>query len=825
MSGRLARWWMLPALVVGVLAVVASPADGQGDDDITAEPVDSTEGLPIDVVPNGGDTRVAVPPSSPTAVEIRIDVEQILAINERDSRFEVDAVLTARWFDKRGLDECTSRQVHHGGSAAEMLKMTRWSPAFVVVDGRGPRQTTALEVSVSCEGIVRYEERFTVAVTQRFTDLNDFPVDDHDIRFQVAPFGRAGQEAIRFEALDGDDNCESSLQKSADKFEAEEWEFTALPCVIVASPPSITTWMRIDRLSRYYWMNIVAPLVLIVSISWIVFWMKPVLHERLGVSITVLLTVVAFDFLTGDSLPKLSFTTRIDQFYNASYLFVALTIVASFFATRRRTGVSFERIADGDERTDDEHDTSERDADEVGTIDRFSRYAFPPSYALVVILVVGFGVASPGRGEVTSERRVPPEREVTTTTLGGVATTTLGGVTTTTLGGDNDEGTDAVIELTDERPERSGTISEPGEQFEYRVCGFADEVRSLRMQRQPLGEDESLDPVLDLYAEDGTLVTFDDDGAGGFDSLIVLPRADACYALVASDVTGEGTGHYALTLSIGEAEAAGVDVAAQFGDVDERFGVSFDRLNEEPTKLDPGDELSESIDEPGQVRPYYVCSDDVSGGYVTMKWATRLIDGGFDPLLVLYDGNGGFVAVDDDGAGGLDSQLVLPTSDDCYVLVASEVSMQAIGKFTLSFEAGEPAVVDDALSAEFDEAELLFGAGFEQLLIDAVELRPDEVLRESIDEPGEVDSYRVCSQSDDVLVSVMRRLRVTPESQLDPWLALVSVDGLLLRVDDDSAGNFGSRIALPWGNDCHLLLAGDVRGAFTGEYALTTMTE
>ncbi len=54
------------------------------------------------------------------------------------------------------------------------------------------------------------------------------------------------------------------------------------------------------------------PLLLIVAISWAVFWMDYEdmnLADRMSVSFTSVLTVVAFDFVSSDSLPKLSYAT------------------------------------------------------------------------------------------------------------------------------------------------------------------------------------------------------------------------------------------------------------------------------------------------------------------------------------------------------------------------------------------------------------------------------------------------------------------------------------------------------------------------------------
>lgn len=162
--------------------------------------------------------------------------------------------------------------------------------------------------------------------------------------------------------------------------------------------PTATFALSIERRSMFYVWNIILPLFLIVSISWVVFWGNRgmSLAERVAISITCLLTVVAFDFLTGDSLPKLAFTTRLDAFYNWSYLFVAFTVVESVISAKRPTPTT---VAAG---RDDEHDADRGEAMPVAMsvppptrIDQVSRWLIPLAYVVAVSLSL-FGVFSPG---------------------------------------------------------------------------------------------------------------------------------------------------------------------------------------------------------------------------------------------------------------------------------------------------------------------------------------------------------------------------------------------------------------------------------------------
>ena len=67
---------------------------------------------------------------------------------------------------------------------------------------------------------------------------------------------------------------------------------------------------------------------IIAAMSWVVFWLDPkYVPARMSVTITSMLTLVAYRFLLGGDLPQLSYLTRMDHFLIGSTLLVLLTVV------------------------------------------------------------------------------------------------------------------------------------------------------------------------------------------------------------------------------------------------------------------------------------------------------------------------------------------------------------------------------------------------------------------------------------------------------------------------------------------------------------------
>ena len=330
---------------------------------------------------NGGviSDTVAIPPAFPTEVVIGLGVIDIPRIDEREQFFEVDGRLFAIWvdpalaFDPDVVGDV--QRLYEGDAARQKLKTEIWSPGFELVDGQSARRTRGIAVTIDFDGTVFYEERFAATVSQEYR-LDDFPFDSHVISFRIEPFA---QDTTRVTFTSVDDYLASfgeTVPELGFSWQSDEWIFNGEDFAPTVNNDtdngfaSATFEIPIERKSGFYVTNVILPLLLIVAISWAVFWMDfedMSLADRLTVSVTSLLTVVAFDFVTSDSLPKLPYATRLDSLYTISYLFLALTVLASVVAHKRH-----HRGDNGDSK-----------------LDRLGRRFVPATYLVVVAMVLG----------------------------------------------------------------------------------------------------------------------------------------------------------------------------------------------------------------------------------------------------------------------------------------------------------------------------------------------------------------------------------------------------------------------------------------------------
>lgn len=312
--------------------------------------------------------NIASPPPGQYPVEVYVDLYglNIYRIDEREETFEIEAFIYADWFDDRlAFDPAvagTETKVFQGETAVEILKTDVWWPDFEVVDARGPRDRLHTTLTIDYDGFVTYTERFHANIWQPFF-FDEFPFDTHDISFSVAPFFYTSEQVV---FLGADDFADSAPEDRPDlSWETNEWSIDSIETSVDRGGDfefsTTTLSMAISRLPQFYISNVILPLFLIVSISWAVFWMdfgNMHLADRLSVSFTSVLTVVAFDFVTADNLPRLPYQTVLDVVITFSYVILTLSVLENVLA----------------------YLYFKKNENEIQRLDRIARWLFPVVY-------------------------------------------------------------------------------------------------------------------------------------------------------------------------------------------------------------------------------------------------------------------------------------------------------------------------------------------------------------------------------------------------------------------------------------------------------------
>lgn len=298
---------LLVAVVVAA-AATASPCVGQGVDEAAAAAA----------------PHAASPPTqagAPTVVHVALYVLDIDGIDSAQQTFTAGLFLVARWHDPR---------LAHEGLTMQRPLDEVWHPRLQLLNQQRLFTTFPENVEVLGRGDVIYRQRYWGSFSQPL-QLQTFPFDHQVIGTQVLAAGYS-QSEVRIEELVTAEGAKSGI---APRFSLPDWDvvnWTAKAGPVEVMPgqpgvPGLSFSIEVARQIGYYIVKIILPLSLIVAMSWISFWIDPEeISVNVSVAITSVLTIVAYCFAIGTSLPKLSYLTRMDAFILGSMLMVFLTV-------------------------------------------------------------------------------------------------------------------------------------------------------------------------------------------------------------------------------------------------------------------------------------------------------------------------------------------------------------------------------------------------------------------------------------------------------------------------------------------------------------------
>ena len=313
------------------------------------------------------------PPSRPTVIDIGFYLSDINDINEQQETFEFEGRLISSWTDPRlafdpeveGVDIKT-----YTGEFQFNEVFTGWWPQLVLTNLSGDFEQVAVILRVTPEGRLHLIQEITARAEMPMA-LQRFPFDRQVFTANFSVLGYEEDE-IRLEPdinhTGRDDNGVQIAQWNLKSIRVNTSLFQPhLEGDLTPTYSHFSVHLDMARQPQFMLRVVVFPLALLCMLCASVFWMD---HESLGdrmtISFTGLLTVVAYQFLIGGSLPTIEYFTLMDGFVYSTYGFIAATIVINL-------------TVDYLNRTD-RQDVGDR-------LDEKCRWIFPSSFLAVNLLI------------------------------------------------------------------------------------------------------------------------------------------------------------------------------------------------------------------------------------------------------------------------------------------------------------------------------------------------------------------------------------------------------------------------------------------------------
>jgi hypothetical protein len=333
----------------------AEAADASAQTDVTVPKVN-----PLLLPPSRNGAKIPV--------EIALRVVNLSNIDEVEQRFRMVAYLLAKWHDPRLA--FTPKAPWERFRVYDPDEV--WKPNFDFANGVIPHSAFDVTLRVFPDGTVRYYERASALLSNSF-HLRAFPFDRERLEILIhPPVSEAALVDFVIPAKDAPIGLEQRVYSSLAQWAIVGTQAKAEQIVVFNAETTSQMQFAIEvkRKFNFYIWKVFLPLLLMVVLSWSVFWIDvSELSSQVTISVTTILTVIAFAFAISSNLPKVPYLTFIDVFFLSCYVFVFLTAVE----------LTLVHLAGRSKR------------DKVGrTIRRFSRILLPVLFVvtnLVMILI------------------------------------------------------------------------------------------------------------------------------------------------------------------------------------------------------------------------------------------------------------------------------------------------------------------------------------------------------------------------------------------------------------------------------------------------------
>ncbi|MCF6171196.1 MAG: hypothetical protein L3J66_09490 [Bacteroidales bacterium] len=261
----------------------------------------------------------------PTKVFVSLYIIDIEDIDDKDQSFTADIVVRLKWTDQR-----------LAGIKGTLPLNAIWHPNIQIFNLRDVDLRFPQRVSILDGATVQYTQRYYARFSNHL-DFKEFPFDEQILSISLLAFGFTPAEVeMIFEIAGG-----------TEKFSISDWKIEAVGAenstikadlfndgTEVITRPKLDYQLRASRHIQYYWWKVLAPLMVILFLSWAVFWIDPAqVGAQIGVAGTSILTLIAFLFRLENLLPPVSYLTNMDHFIFAALVLVFVAYLEALVST------------------------------------------------------------------------------------------------------------------------------------------------------------------------------------------------------------------------------------------------------------------------------------------------------------------------------------------------------------------------------------------------------------------------------------------------------------------------------------------------------------
>ena len=291
----------------------------------------------------------------PVVVKIDLQIEDVHKISGKNLDFETSYSLWAHWKDDNVIKALKELEAYTTKGKPNYL--CDYSPKAIIGENRKifdpvieffnlkekPNFESGQQdwIEIFSDGTVQSRIRDTRIFKGNF-NFKNFPFDKQDLSFEI--WSEFPSSMVRIIA---EEPVMSEYKENLYSFSVENegisipgWDLVGMNYENYTANENdgfedsvLVVNLEVERQSAYYLFKIILPIIFILAISWSVFWVRgSQLEAKVNITIVCLLSLIAYNFIIDEDLPKLSYLTFLDCFILLSYFYTGIATILCVYS-------------------------------------------------------------------------------------------------------------------------------------------------------------------------------------------------------------------------------------------------------------------------------------------------------------------------------------------------------------------------------------------------------------------------------------------------------------------------------------------------------------
>lgn len=301
---------------------------------------------------------------TPTLVYIRIYIYFIGNVEAQHLQYTTHVLIRYRWVDHR-----LARNITYNIQGEKLVRDKLWTPHVYIVNEHESRVmgsgTQDITVTVLPDGTVLYSTRIKVTLLC-LMNLRKFPFDEQKCPLNLESWTHTTDDVIlqweKISPVVQNARLHMTEYNLISIWTNETFTLYSLPLTTQASIEenyhyfgkfagnysSLTLYFELEREFGHYIMDYYVPSIMLVTVSWVTFWLDPnAVPGRTTLGTSTMLTFITLSRNTGSSLPKVSYIKATEIWFIGCTIFIFGSLVEFAFVNtiwRRRKDIEVKKV-------------------------------------------------------------------------------------------------------------------------------------------------------------------------------------------------------------------------------------------------------------------------------------------------------------------------------------------------------------------------------------------------------------------------------------------------------------------------------------------------